>query len=38
MFIIKMLINSNMDNHPTYIKWKEGGKRLADGKTQRVCV
>ncbi len=27
-----------MDNHPFYIKWKEGGKRLAAVETERVCV
>jgi hypothetical protein len=35
-----MLMISNADNHPIYIKWKEGGKRLAVGETEResVCV
>jgi hypothetical protein len=35
-----MLIISNTDNHPIYIKRKEGGKRLAARETEResVCV
>ncbi len=37
-FIVKMLIISNTDNRPVYIKWKEGGKKLADGETERECV
>ncbi len=39
-FIVKMLIISNTDNRPIYIKRKEGGKRLAAGETERerVCV
>ncbi len=38
MFIVKMLIISNTDNCPIYIKWKEWARRLADGETERVCV
>jgi len=40
MFIVKMLIINNTDNHPIYIKWKEGGKRLAGRETEREreCV
>ncbi len=34
-FIVKMLIISNMDNRPIYIKWKEGAKKLAAGETER---
>jgi hypothetical protein len=38
MFIVKMLIISNTDNRPIYIKWKEGEKRLAGRETERECV
>ncbi len=34
-FIVKMLIISNTDNRPIYIKRKEGGKRLAARETER---
>ncbi len=39
-FIVKMLIISNTDNRPIYIKQKEGARRLAAGETEResVCV
>ncbi len=37
-FIVKMFIIYNTDNLPIYIKWKEGGKRLAAGETERECV
>jgi hypothetical protein len=38
--MVKMLIISNTDNRPIYIKRKEGGKRLAVRETEResVCV
>jgi hypothetical protein len=38
MFIVKMLIISNTDNCSVYIKWKEGGKKLAAGEKERECV
>jgi hypothetical protein len=39
-FIVKMLIISNTDNCPIYIKQKEGARRLAVRETEResVCV
>jgi hypothetical protein len=37
-FIVETLTISNTDNHPIYIKQKEGGKRLAARETERECV
>jgi hypothetical protein len=37
-FIVKMLMISNMDNRPIYIKQKEGAKKLAAGETERESV
>jgi len=34
MFIVKMLIISNMDDHPIYIKGKEGARGLAARETE----
>jgi hypothetical protein len=38
MFIVKMLMISYTENHPIYIKWKEGARRLAVRETERECV
>ena len=38
MLIVKMLMTGNTDNHPIYIKQKEGGKRLGAGETEIESV